>query len=81
MFLLPAFTRLGHKCQDLWSPCGGMHVCTDKTSVCTLIRKSCWGMESEPKLTPREKIPSTGSSEQDQTCAAASRRTASLTHY
>ena len=28
-FLLPAFTRLGHECQDLWSLCDGMHVCTD----------------------------------------------------
>ena len=27
--LLPAFTRLGHECQDLLSPCDGMHVCTD----------------------------------------------------
>ena len=26
---LPAFTRLGHKCWDLLSPCDGMHVCTD----------------------------------------------------
>ena len=29
VFLLPAFTRLGHECQDLLSPCYGMHVCTD----------------------------------------------------
>ena len=27
--LLPAFSRLGHACQDLLSPCDGMHVCTD----------------------------------------------------
>ena len=27
--LLPAFTRLGHECQDLLSPCDGKHVCTD----------------------------------------------------
>ena len=26
VFLLPAFTHLGHKCQDLLSPCDGMHV-------------------------------------------------------
>ena len=25
VFLLPAFTRLGHECQDLLSPCNGMH--------------------------------------------------------
>ena len=29
VFLLPAFTRLGHECQDLLSPCDEMHVCTD----------------------------------------------------
>ena len=29
VFLLPAFTHLGHECQDLLSPCNGMHVCTD----------------------------------------------------
>ena len=29
VFLLPAFTRTGHECQDLLSPCNGMHVCTD----------------------------------------------------
>ena len=29
VFLLPAFTCLGHGCQDLLSPCDGIHVCTD----------------------------------------------------
>ena len=29
VFLLLAFTRLGHECQDLLSPCDGMHVCID----------------------------------------------------
>ena len=29
VFLLPVFTGLGHKCQDLLSPCYGVHVCTD----------------------------------------------------
>ena len=47
-FLLPSFIRLGHECQDLMSPCDGMHVCTDKTSVYTLIQRSFWGMTSEP---------------------------------
>ena len=32
-FLGPEFTRLGHKRQDLWSPCDGMHVCSDWTSA------------------------------------------------
>ena len=26
-FLLPTFTRPGHECQDLLSPCDGMRVC------------------------------------------------------
>ena len=29
VFLLLAFTRLGHELQDLLSPCDEMHVCTD----------------------------------------------------
>ena len=29
VILLPAFICLGHECQDLWSPCDGMHVCRD----------------------------------------------------
>ena len=29
VFLLPAFTRLGHERQDLLSPCDEMYVCTD----------------------------------------------------
>ena len=29
VFLLPAFTHLGHERQDLLSPCDGMHVSTD----------------------------------------------------
>ena len=29
VFLLLAFTHLGHECQDLLSLCDGMHVCTD----------------------------------------------------
>ena len=29
VFLLPAFTHLGHERQDLFSLCDGMHVCTD----------------------------------------------------
>ena len=32
-----AFTRLRHDCQDLLSPCDGMIVCTDQTSVYNLI--------------------------------------------
>ena len=43
VFLLPAFTRLGHEHQDLLSPCDEMHVCTDMTLVYTLIRRSFLG--------------------------------------
>ena len=43
VFLLPTFTHLGHEHQDLLSLCDEMHVCTDYTSVYTLIRKSFWG--------------------------------------
>ena len=40
VFLLLAFTYLGHEYQDLSSLWDGMHVCTDYTSVYSLIRKS-----------------------------------------
>ena len=57
VFSLPVFTRLGHECQNRFSPCDAMHVCTDLTSVYTLIRRSLGGIESEPMLTPNEKSP------------------------
>ena len=41
-----AFTLLRHECQDLLSPCDGMHACTDKTSVYTIIWKRFKGMKS-----------------------------------
>ena len=47
----------------------------------SLMRKSFRGMRSEPMLTLREKIPSTGSSEEDWTHDTALHRTASPTHY
>ena len=43
--------------------------------------KEFQGMELESVLTPRGKIPSTGGSEEGRTRDAASRRTASPTHY
>ena len=61
-----------------------MHVCTDKTSVYTLIRKSFGGeMESGPMLTPREKspLPKIFSPEEDRTHNAASSRTGSPAYY
>ena len=60
VFLLPTFTRLGHERQDLLSPCDEMHVCTDKTSVYTLIRKSFGGNGVWTHVNSKGKIPSTG---------------------
>ena len=40
VYLLPAFTHLGHECQYLLGLCDALHVRTDLTSVYTLIRKS-----------------------------------------
>ena len=56
VFLLPAFTRLGHERQGLLSLCEEMHVCTDLTSVYS-SESFFGGMEFEPMLTPREKSP------------------------
>ena len=69
VFLLLAFTCLGHECQDLLGPRDEMHVYTDYISVYTLIRKRVWEMESEPMLTPREKspLPEKFSPEEDRT--------------
>ena len=60
VFLLPAFPRLGRECQDLWSSYDGMHVCTDKTSVYTVIRKSFGGNGTRNPVNSKGKISSTG---------------------
>ena len=58
MFLLPAFIRLGHECQEVLCPYDGMHrLDLGSYSVHTLIRKSFRATESEPTLTPKEKSP------------------------
>ena len=54
--LLPAFTRLGHECQDLLSLCHGMHVHRLDLGLYS-HPKEFWGMEKEPMLTAREKSP------------------------
>ena len=88
LFSLPAFTGLGHECQDLWSPCNGMHVCTDCTLVFTLYQKEFWGngvrthVNSKGKLPPftdgfeqgwtREHLPSTTIHQRTQICAVFS---------
>ena len=83
VFLLPAFTRLGHERRDLLSSCDRIRVCTVYISVYSLTRKSFGGMESEPMLTPRETFPRREkiSPDEDRTHDAASSRTASPTHY
>ena len=61
VFLLLAFNRLGHECQDFLSPCDGMHVCTD-LGLYSHPKESFFlgggggGVESETILTSREKI-------------------------
>ena len=67
LVLLPAFTRLGHECQDLLSPCDGMHMCTDLTWAYTLIQKSFRGNGVRTHVNSKVKIPSTGGSEEDRT--------------
>ena len=59
VFLLSAFTRQGHERQDLLSPCDEMHVCTDWTSVYTLIRTSIGGNGVWTHVNSKGKIPST----------------------
>ena len=77
VFLLPAFTRLGHEYQDLLSMCSKMLVCDAQTRPqFILLSESFWEMESESK----GKVPSTRSTEEDQTHDAASHRIASPTH-
>ena len=77
VYLLLAFTCVGHECQDALSPCDGMHVSTDDLGL-YCHPKSFGGLESGPK----GKSPSTGKiSEEDRILDAASHKTASPTHY
>ena len=59
VFLLQAFTRLGHERQDLLSPCDEMHVmCAQTRPRFRLSSERVFGgIEFEPMLTPREKSP------------------------
>ena len=56
VFLLPAFTRLGHECQDLLSPCDEIYAQTRPRFILS-SEVVFGGMEFEPMLTPREKSP------------------------
>ena len=73
VFLLLALNLLGLECQDLLSPCDGMHVCPDETSVYTLTQKS-WGRgggggggdQDRTHVNSKGTIPSTGGKKQSQ---------------
>ena len=64
VFLLLAFIRLGHECQDLLRPCDRMHVCTVDL-VLYYHPKEFWGNGVRTHVNSKGKIPSTGSSEED----------------
>ena len=57
VFLLPAFTRLGHERQDLMSTCDGMHGVHRLDLGLYSHPKEFWEMESEPMLTSKQKSP------------------------
>ena len=75
VFLLPSFTCLGHECRHLLSPCDGMYVCRDKTSVYTLIQEYFGGNGVRTHANSKGKIPSSRGSEEDWTHNTASHRT------
>ena len=60
VFLLPAFTRQGHERQDLLSPAMKCMCAQTRPWFILSSERVLGGMEFEPMLTPREKIPSTG---------------------
>ena len=80
VFLLPAFTHLGHECQDVLSLCECMCAQSRPWSVLSF---EFGGNGVKTHLTPREKslLPEKFSQEEDRTQDAASSRTASPTHY
>ena len=57
VFLLPAFTCLGHEGQDLLSPCKEMHVCTDYSSVYSRIQKFFLGNGVRTHVNSKGKSP------------------------
>ena len=89
VFLLPAFSRLGHEYQDLLSPCHGMHAQTRPQFI--LLSERVLGelsqnlryLHGEKISSARKKTQKTQpiSPREDHTHNAASRRTASATHY
>ena len=83
VFLLPALTRIGHECQDLLSPCDGMHMCAETRPRFILFSERVFGKLSQSPCKLQGKIPYTGknSPEEDRIHDAASSRTACPTHY
>ena len=41
VFQVPTFTRRGHECRDLLSPCNGMYASTNQTSIHTIMGNGC----------------------------------------
>ena len=82
VFSLPAFTRVGHESQDLFSPCDGMHVCRLDLGIYS-HPKEFWGNRVRNFVNSKGEKTSTGGSEEVRTrdARAASHRAASPTHY
>ena len=80
VFLLSAFTRLGHECQDLLSPCHGMHVRRLDLGLYPHPKEVFLGNGVRTHVYSKGKIPSTRIPEEDRTHDAASGRAASPTH-
>ena len=60
VFLLPAFTRLGHECQDLLSPCDG-NTCVHRLHLGLYSHpKEFWKNEVRTHVISKGNIPSTG---------------------
>ena len=77
MFLLPVFTRLGHECRDMLSPCyeSGSFACVHRLGLDFYSHlKEFLGNRVRTHVNYKRKIPSTGkfSSEEDRTHDAAS---------
>ena len=60
VFLLAAFTRLGHECQDLFSLCDGMHCVLRLDLGLYSNPKEFWGNGVRTHVDPKVKIPSSG---------------------
>ena len=81
VFLLPAFTCLGHEYQDLLSPCAVYSRVHKLALVLYSHPKECLGNGVRTHVNPKGKISSSRDSAEGQTRNAASHRTASPTHY